>query len=240
MLPPDLNENSALFLDFDGVLVEIAARPDAVEVPAGLPEMLRRLHSALNGAVALISGRHVADLQKFLPDLQAVIAGSHGAEIALGGEIQPAFRIDLDVATIHAAAHDMAKDHAALLIEEKPHGVVMHYRADPGLESFVRSAMSDLQARFPGTKLQPAKMAVELLPQGAGKDGALARLMADPPFAGRIPVYAGDDLTDEPAMVEAISRGGVAIKIGEGDSLAQYRMSGPKDLAAWLDSQFRG
>ena len=84
--------------------------------------------------------------------------------------------------------------------------------------------------------LQPAKMAVELRPEGSGKDGALARLMEMPPFEGRVPVYAGDDLTDEVAMAEAQARGGFGIKIGEGDTQARHRLPDPAALADWLDS----
>lgn len=239
MHPPRLPEHAALFLDFDGVLVDIAARPDATVVPPALPRLLARLYDRQGGALALISGRFVADLRKFLPDFPGLIAGSHGAELARGENVTTAIGGDLDAAAMHEAAYRLAEGHDAILIETKPLGVAMHFRADPSLEEVVKASMQQLTEQFPGTKLQPAKMAIELQPDGVGKGGALALLMDEPPFTGRAPVYAGDDLTDEPAMAEAQSRGGFAIKIGEGESVADYRLAGPAEMAAWLDSAFQ-
>ncbi|MFD1796602.1 trehalose-phosphatase [Paracoccus aurantiacus] len=235
MRPPALPDRAALFLDFDGVLVEIAASPDAIQVPPALQDRLDRLHDRLDGALALVSGRHVADLRRYLPRFAGVIAGSHGAEMAHGDRVDLASGAALDIAAIHAAAHHLAAAHGTILVEEKPLGVAMHYRAEPALAAFVDAAMRELEAQFPGTRLQPAKMAVELQPEDAGKDGALGRLMSAAPFQGRVPVYVGDDLTDEPAMTAAQDRGGFAIKIGEGDSVARYRLADPPALARWLD-----
>lgn len=237
MTPPPLPENAALFLDFDGCLVEIAPRPDAVVVPAGLSARLAGLHERLQGAVALVSGRDVADLRRYLPDFPGAIAGSHGAELSLDGtRIDATHDIPLDAPALHRAARDLAAEYPTVLVEPKPHGVVMHYRADPALRGFVEAAMSRLAQHYPGMALQQAKMAVELRPEGCGKDGALVRLMQMAPFAGRVPVYAGDDVTDEVAIAEAQARGGFGIKIGEGDTQARHRLAGPEALAGWLDS----
>ncbi|WP_347138001.1 trehalose-phosphatase [Paracoccus sp. SSK6] len=234
-LPP-LPANAALFLDFDGCLVEIAPRPDLVAVPAGLPQRLARLHDRLGGAVALVSGRDIADLRSWLPDFPGAVAGSHGAELSLDGQvIQKTHAVDLDVAALHRAAADAVADSPAILVERKPHGVALHYRADPSLRVVVEEVMQQLADAHPEMVLQPAKMAVELRPSGTGKDGALDRLMALPPFAGREPVYAGDDLTDEVAMARAQALGGWGIKIGEGETVARYRLPNPAALARWLD-----
>ncbi|MCZ0960291.1 trehalose-phosphatase [Paracoccus benzoatiresistens] len=234
-LPP-LSANAALFLDFDGCLVEIAPRPDAVVVPPGLPQRLARLHERLGGAVALVSGRDIADLRSWLPDFPGAMAGSHGAELSLDGRlIETTHGVDLDVASLHRAAARAVADSPAILVERKPHGVALHYRADPSLRTVVEEVMQHLADAHPDMVLQPAKMAVELRPAGTGKDGALDRLMAIPPFAGRVPVYAGDDLTDEVAMAHAQARGGHGIKIGEGETVAHYRLSDPAALARWLD-----
>lgn len=236
MNPPDLPAEAALFLDFDGCLVEIADRPDTIRVPPALPDRLARLHARQNGALALVSGRDIADLRRYLPAFPGVIAGSHGAELSLdGASISAVHDTVLDLAALHAAAHQMAAPHPSVLVEPKPHGVVLHYRAEPALRDFVEAAMGRLAAIHPGMVVQPSKMAVELRPEGSGKGGALARLLALDGFAGRLPVYAGDDLTDEPAMAEAQARGGFGIKIGEGDSLARYRLADTWALAAWLD-----
>lgn len=234
--PPALPADAALFLDFDGCLVQISDRPDTITVPPELPGRLRRLHDRQGGALALISGRDVADLRRYLPDFPGAIAGSHGAELSLEGQrVEATHDATLDIAALHRQAQDLAAAHPAVLVEIKPHGVAMHYRADPALRGFVEDAMQRLAAAHPGLTQQPAKMAVELRPEGVGKDGALARLMLLPCFAGRVPVYAGDDLTDEPAMAHAQAQGGFGIKIGEGETIARYRLAGPEALAVWLD-----
>lgn len=238
---PVLTPDTALFLDFDGCLVDIAPRPDAVVIPPGLPERLARLHDALDGAVALISGRDVADLRRHLPDFPGAIAGSHGAELALSGQvIETTHQADLDPDALHRAAADAVADHPAILVERKPHGVALHYRADPSLRPVVEEVMARLADANPDLVLQPAKMAMELRPAGSGKDGALDRLLAMDPFAGRVPVYAGDDLTDEVAMARAQALGGQGIKIGAGETVARHRLPDPAALARWLDDALEG
>ena len=232
-LPPD----AALFLDFDGCLVEIAPRPDAVVVTQALRDRLAALTRRQGGALALISGRDVADLRGHLGGFEGIIAGSHGSELSLSpGRIALLHGAAFDVAALHAAAHDRAGPHPGLLVEEKPHGVALHYRDAPDLRGYVEAVMDDLARAHPQLMLQPAKMALELRPAGVGKDSAMAHLMGLPPFAGRIPVFAGDDTTDEPAMAEAQSRGGFAIKIGDGPTAAAHRLPDPAALAAWLDA----
>ncbi|SIT01521.1 trehalose-phosphatase [Paracoccus saliphilus] len=239
-IPPRLPPDAALFLDFDGCLVDIAPTPDAVVIPDDLPGLLDRMHRRQGGALALISGREVADLRRFLPDFPGGIAGSHGAELALPGQKARAVNAQaLDVAALHARTRDLAARHDGLMVEPKAHGVVLHYRAVPDLAEWAAGAMAELAGDYPMLALQPAKMAFELRPAEAGKDRALARFMDMPGFAGRIPVYAGDDLTDEAGMAEAQSRGGFGIKIGEGQSCAKYRLENPRALRSWLDSACR-
>lgn len=241
LIPPLLPADAALFLDFDGCLVDIAPRPDAVQIPDGLTRRLERLRLRLNGALALVSGRDVADLRSWLPDFSGVIAGSHGAELSVdGGAIQRTHDIDLDVTALHADAARAVADHPAILVEPKPHGVALHYRADPALRGVAETAMRNLADAYAGMILQPAKMAVELRPAGTGKGGAVERLLAAPPFAGRTPVYAGDDLTDEEAMAVAQSHGGFGVKIGAGETLARYRLPDPSAVAHWLDRGLQG
>nr|WP_162623766.1 trehalose-phosphatase [Paracoccus saliphilus] len=235
--PPPLPADAALFLDFDGCLVEIAHRPDAVVVAPALRDRLTRLHRRLDGALALISGRDVADLRGHLVDFPGTVAGSHGSELSHSpDQIEALHQQPFDAPGLHRAARELAAPHPSVLVEEKPHGVAMHYRKDPALQGFVEDAMHALAEQNPHLMLQPAKMALELRPAGVGKDTVLARLMEMPPFAGRMPVFAGDDTTDEPAMAEAQSRGGFAIKIGDGHTAARHRLSDPAALAAWLDA----
>lgn len=236
MNPPPLPADAALFLDFDGCLVDIAPTPDSVIVSDALAARLDRLHDRLDGAVALISGRDAQDLRDRFPAFPGVIAGSHGAEMSLKpGRIDAAHGTPFDLLALHEHARRLAAPHPAILVEEKPHGVALHYRADPSLQPVVEAAMQELAAAYPNLALQPAKMAVELRPAGVRKDDAVMRLMTMPPFAGRLPVYAGDDLTDEPAMAAAQDQGGFAIKVGEGDSVARHRLADPAAVSRWLD-----
>lgn len=236
MLPERITDADALFLDFDGCLVEIAPRPDAVAVPPALPPVLDRLHSHLQGALALISGRAADDLRAFLPGFRGAVAGSHGAELSWPGRpVQSLQAPHFDMAALLDHVWQLAAAHPGLLVEPKPHGVALHYRAAPEQERWVQDEMAALAGDFPMLALQQAKMAVELRPAGAGKDRVLARLMAQPPFAGRRPVFAGDDSTDEPAIIAAQAQGGIGIKVGPGDSAARHRLPDPAAVLRWLE-----
>ena len=228
--------DDALFLDFDGTLVAIAFRPDAIRVPPRLPPLLRRLQDLGGGAVALVSGRGLADLRQFLPDWQGAAVGGHGAEWqgVPPPEAGPGL-LPQELADLHRAAAALARAEG-LLAEVKPHGAVLHYRNRPEAEPLVRAFMSRMAELYPALAVQPAKMAYELRPQGATKDAALARLMGQKPFAGRRPVYLGDDTTDEPALEWVQARGGLAVKVGPGDSVARYRLDGPEAVLDWLQA----
>ena len=236
MQPPVLPDNAALFLDFDGCLVDLAPTPDAVVVPKALPRRLERLYTRQCRAVALISGRNIADLYRFLPAFPGIVAGGHGAELAFPGDQAHAREaVSPDIVKLQARVRELAARHEGLFVEPKPHGVVMHYRAAPELALWVAGAMEAVAADYPALTLQPGKMVVELRPRNASKDRVLSRLMTLPDFEKRRPVYVGDDLTDEAAMAEAQTRGGFGIKIGAGETCASYRLADPQALAGWLD-----
>ncbi|GGH55207.1 trehalose-phosphatase [Frigidibacter albus] len=230
--PPALvPEEDAIFLDFDGTLVDIALRPDAVQVPEGLAEMLMDLHAMCGGALALVSGRAMGELAGFLPRFTGPLIGSHGAESR--GLDLPGASHSVDLAALHARFAEFAAANG-LLAEPKPHGAAIHFRSRPEAEAMARAFASEMISLHPGLTLQPAKMAFELRPEGATKDTAL-RLVADAaPFAGRRPVYLGDDTTDEPALIWAQELGGIGVKVGEGASAARWRLASPDAVRAWL------
>ena len=233
MLPPP--EGAALLLDFDGTLVEIAERPDAVVVPSDVSELLARAMARLSGRVALVSGRTMAELDAFLPGFDGDAIGSHGAEMRMDGARRADLEIDQDVlAALVSEVHDHAARHPALHVEEKRTGVVLHYRQAPAREEACRAFIEDAVSRAPGFKLQPAKMALEVKPEGAGKDTALEVLLDRDGWRDAVPVYAGDDFTDEPALDLAQRRGGVAVKIGDAASVARHRLPDPTALRALL------
>ncbi|WP_164738125.1 trehalose-phosphatase [Frigidibacter oleivorans] len=232
--PPGLDpRGDAIFLDFDGTLVEIAPTPDAVEIPQGMADLLNRLHDASEGALALVSGRAIADLAGFLPGYRGPIIGSHGAEARGLPTLAAADGAAQDLAPLHARFADFAAPRG-LLAEPKPHGAAIHFRGNPEAEDEARAFVEEVLADWPDLKIQPAKMAFELKPKSASKDIALRRIADEPPFAGRRPVYAGDDATDEPAIGWAQQAGGLGVKIGDGASQARHRLAGPAEVLVWL------
>ncbi len=228
--PPALElARDALFVDFDGTLVEIAPTPDAIVVPDGLSAMLAQLHASAEGAVAVVSGRMLADLERFLDGFPGVLIGSHGAE----RRGAPALPLPEGLRELQAEVRRIAEAEG-LLAEIKSRGAALHFRAAPEREALARGFAEALAAAFPAFVLQPAKMAFELKPKGAAKDVALAEAMRAPPFAGRRPVYLGDDATDEPALAWVAGKGGVAVKVGEGESTAPHRLESPGAVLDWL------
>ncbi len=238
MHPPEASlQTHAICLDFDGTLVEIAPEPDAITLPAGLPALLEHLHTATSGATALISGRNVANLRRHLPSFPGTIIGSHGAERSDGPDARIAHP-DLPDAT--SLIREIKAQAAGLRVEEKPHGAVLHFRADRGRANEAKAIMEKIAASHPGFALHPSKMAWELHPEGISKDRALKTLLQAPPFEGRTPVFAGDDTTDEPALALTAQLGGIAIRVGGGKSAAPFHLPGPADMLHWLETLTKG
>ena len=235
--PPVSDRPIALFLDFDGTLVDIAPRPDEVVVSEALRALLESLCVALDGALAVVSGRQLKDLLQYLAPLTVPAAGSHGLEYQLPGGQHLSTR---DVHLPDAAWQDLealVASHPALLLEHKGHGAAVHFRQAPELGDMVASRLQVLRDRHaPDFMLQAGKMVWELRPQGVSKGSAIERFMQVPPFAGRLPVFVGDDVTDEDGFRAAIELGGWAIYVGEAADTTAARMALP-DVAAvrrWL------
>lgn len=211
----------ALFLDLDGTLLDIAASPTAVRVPAGLPDALSRLRERLNGALAVISGRTVAEVEALLPGLGLAIAGEHGAAIRRGDRL-PLERPSLpDVPPEwEKAARGLAAAHPGVLFERKPHGFVLHYRQAPAVGPFLFDSLTALVAASDRFELSRAAMAWEVRPRGVDKAMAVRALLDQAPFAGRLPVFIGDDVTDEDGIRAAREAGGFGFKVDQtfGDS----------------------
>ncbi|HEX5737667.1 MAG TPA: trehalose-phosphatase [Hydrogenophaga sp.] len=234
--PPDLlTVRSALFLDFDGTLAELAPRPDAVVIPNELLSLLERLHVQLGGAVALITGRAQADIEPLIAPLQLPAAYEHGAvRRAEWGMVSLAPDQVPDLGPALAAAHALAARHQGLLVEHKHTAMALHFRLAPELETECVDAMLDAVQHNPGLQLLRGKAVVEVKSASVNKGHAIQAFMAEAPFKGRLPVFAGDDVTDE-AGFEVVQRlGGAGIKVGVGHSCALHRIADPQALRAWL------
>ncbi len=232
---PRITPETALFLDFDGTLVSLAAQPELVEVPQGLAGTLAELHRRLNGALALVSGRRLSDLDTFLAPLLLPVAGEHGAQRRTADGLMVSAP-PADLAQVLQAAEGLVARHPALKLERKNLALSLHYRQAPELEDLCLQVMREALERSQGIELMHGKCVIDLKPEGFSKGTAIAFFMSEAPFAGRVPVFAGDDVTDE-AGFEAVQRiGGHAIKVGPGPSLAQHRCASVSQLAAWLQS----
>ena len=230
----------AVFLDFDGVIADIAPTPDSVHVPDGRAETIADLREATGGALALVSGREVHDIRRVFPRYDGAASGGHGAETQWpDGTVERREMDEGAVEAIQAELRAIADTREALLYEPKRLGGVVHYRADPSLEADVRAAVSKLLEGRDDLELQPAKMAFEVKPAGFSKGSVIEGFMARAPFRGRTPFFAGDDVTDEAAFRVVNAMGGVSVKVGEGDTAARKRVEGPDMLFAWLRERLR-
>lgn len=236
---PPAASGLALFLDFDGTLVGFAERPDGIQVPSGLTPLLRQLAEALDGALALVSGRTLAEIDHFtgLPGLAA--AGSHGAELrtADGGMLaEPAD--DPQLPALLAAAQARAATLPGVLVEAKRDGLALHWRRAPEHADAAMQLAEALAAEAgTGYRLQPGNRVIELRRGGTDKGQALLRMMAAAPFAGREPWMVGDDLTDEDAFRAAIACGGQAVIVGpRRPTAAGHALADPAAVHAWLAS----
>jgi trehalose 6-phosphate phosphatase len=225
-LPPF--HRAALLLDMDGTLIDLAPAPDAVTVPSGLPDTLIALRKALGGALAIVTGRPIETVDRLFGDAPGAVAGEHGGAIrhAAGAAIE---RVDLPSPSAHwlAAAETLVQSHPGALLERKARGFALHYRAAPEARDVFHSALTALLATAPGFELHPAHMLWEVRPLGADKGRAVAALMQRPPFAGRLPIFIGDDVTDEDGMREARKRGGAGYRVD-----AVFR--DPDGVRSWL------
>ena len=216
----------ALFLDFDGTVVDIAPRPDAVHVPEPLIGHLRWLHEYLGGAVALISGRPIEQIDAFLKPLALPAAGVHGAE-RRGADGKVVLLSTHPLEVVEAAALALVRQDSRLRVETKRGSVALHYRQAPERESECIAAMQRAVEDSPGLTLLRGKMVVEAKPGGASKGAAIEAFMAEPPFAGRTPVFVGDDITDEVGFATVQRMKGLGVKVGDGATVAWQRIGSP-------------
>ena len=237
--------SAALFLDFDGTLVPIAPRPQDVRVPAWVLPVLEALAGPghLHGALAIVSGRPIEQLDSFLFPLRLAAAGAHGAEWrGASGRIERQ-RGDPPQGVVSCACA-LAASHAGLILESKPSGLALHFRARPELESACRDALVAALAAVPGANATWEWMhghcVFELKQRAVSKGLAVRALLAQAPFAGRLPVFVGDDMTDEDGIQAVQAAGGFGVRVGRGATQAHYRLADTDAVGAWLGAALAG
>lgn len=224
----------ALFLDFDGTLVELAPGPDAIDPPDRLGQRLAALADRLEGRCALVSGRSIADIEKHIGPLRVAGAGSHGSDMRLGngkaiGEGAQSLPSEIEKRLRSFAAEN------ALDYEAKPHGGALHYRSNPAAGPDAHAFAESLAQRH-GWTAQGGKCVVEIVSPDASKGAAVRAFMQEAPFAGARPFFVGDDLTDEAGFAACEDLGGAGIIVGEREgTCAQYRLEDVKSVHEWLD-----
>lgn len=234
---PQAPDSWAFFLDIDGTLFELAERPDAMPADPAVVRLLAGLRAATGGALALISGRAVADIDMIFAPLRLPAAGLHGIERrdALGrARIHALAETPLRRESARLAA--FAARHAGVIFEDKGLSLALHFRQAPHLE---RSAI-DIAAKVAaelgdGFELQSGKMVIEIKPGGRDKGVAIEEFLREPPFRARTPVFVGDDLTDEYGFRMVNLLGGHSIKVGSGDTVARWRLASAAAVRQWLE-----
>ena len=232
--PADLLRGGALFLDFDGTLVDLAPTPDGVAVDDQLRALLAKLAGRLEGRIAIVSGRSIDDIQRMFGVTDFAISGSHGAEVrwpdGRGSAPQPPEWL----AEARERMEALARGREGVIVETKPFGAALHYRLSPDAEEACRTLCLALAAK-PDVQLQRGKMMFEVRVAGCDKGSAVRGMMNDPALAGARPVFIGDDVTDEDAFEAVAALGGAGILVGpERPTAAHYRLDSVAATRAWL------
>ncbi|MEX0387313.1 trehalose-phosphatase [Spiribacter onubensis] len=227
----------ALFLDFDGTLVEIAEHPDAVTVPDALPGLLTALVERLSGAVAIVSGRDLAGLDALLDGALPAMAGIHGLERRDGqGRLYRPVDHSERFSEVRAALRHFVETHPGTSMEDKGNALTLHYRGAPAVAEEAAAVMHrHCEALGDEFRVQPGKRVLELRPSSHHKGTVVQAFMAEPPFRGRTPVFIGDDVTDEDAFRAVNDLGGHSIRVGtDRPTAAQYEIESVNEALQWL------
>jgi len=228
-------ERTAIFLDFDGTLVEIAEHPDLVQLSRDTRNAVAQIYSALGGALAVITGRDIADIDRFLKPLHLPVAGVHGLRRrSTDGLVYGPLVDGRAIAVLNDRLQPFVSGSSGLLLERKAGSVALHYRARPDLERGCVEAMDDAIHGVEGIHLIRGKMVIEAKADTSDKGGAIRDFLSEPPFAGRMPFFAGDDATCGDAFAVVNSRQGISVKVGPSQTLARYRANSTPEFLDWL------
>ncbi len=234
--PPPASARWAYFLDLDGTLIDLAETPAAVVVEGAVRELIRNLYRNCGGAVAVVSGRMIADLQQLIDLPQLPMSGLHGLERRdIAGRVSTHAPEPTAKWQIMQALAPILARHSGLLLEDKGLTLALHYRSAPKLAAYAHRIMRDLlRSQGQGLELQRGKCVVEIKPAGIDKGSAVADYLIEEPFRQRRPVFIGDDLNDEHGFAEVNKREGISVKVGAGASCARFRLPDVAAVRQWL------
>jgi trehalose 6-phosphate phosphatase len=233
--PPSLARDNALFLDIDGTLADLVDDPAAVRIDDQLVSLLPALSARLGGALALVTGRSIRDVDRLLPGPKLPVAGQHGSERrSAGGAIHLHSPSTTALARLRELLSGLAARHPALRLDDKGLTIALHYRRAPALASYLHRTLRRSLAGADGFVMQSGKMLVEVRPDARDKGSAIRDFMNEPPFAGRLPVFVGDDRTDEHGFAFVTAQGGLSIKVGPGRTCARFRLRDVAAVRRWL------
>jgi trehalose 6-phosphate phosphatase len=232
---PESLDGTALFLDVDGTLLELRETPEDVVAPQVVVRLLEHLRSRLDGALALVSGRTIADLDRIFHPLRLPAAGIHGAQLRIDNTTSTLAIDRATLATALIAMRRFAHAHPGTHVEDKGAALALHTRRAPEFTAPAFELTAELADETSGEyRAVAGKRVAELRPANAHKGMAIEAFMADPPFAGRTPIVVGDDLTDADAFYTALAMGGIAIAVGAKAPAAAFRISDPFECRQWL------
>jgi trehalose 6-phosphate phosphatase len=226
----------AMFLDVDGTLIGFHDDPQAVAIPASLLALLHQLHAALDGALALVSGRGLDDLNRLFDQPRWAMAGLHGLELRRADRSFRRLTVSAqEQQRMHNAAAALTARFPGVHCEDKQIAVALHCRRAPEQFELLHQAAAALIDQLPGYELQPGNLVIEFKPSGMDKGRAVTELLGSAPFDARVPVYLGDDLTDEHAFDSVRKKNGIGVLIGTPRAThAAFSLPGPAAAEAWL------
>lgn len=236
---PEQSVHYAYFFDLDGTLAELKPHPDQVVIPPTILQMLHHLAERNAGALALISGRSMVELDALAYPWRFPLAGVHGAERRdINGKMHIVHLPSAIERDISVQLHTALAKLPGTEMETKGMAFALHYRQAPEHEAALQALALRITQTWPQLALQQGKCVVEIKPKGTNKGEAIAAFMREAPFAGRVPVFLGDDLTDETGFRVVNEAGGISVKVGEGETQAQWRLAGVPDVWRWLESVY--
>ncbi len=237
LAPP--SSDLAFFFDLDGTLVELTAVPAGVAADATLRQLITALAAGADGAVAIITGRPISDIDRLFPDVRLPVAGQHGSERRNAfGQLFRHASASHGLELARRTLQGVVARHPSLLLEDKGLSIALHYRQAPQLAGFAHRTMRGIQRTIGDAFcVQSGKRVVELKPAGRDKGMAILEFMAEIPFHGRVPVFIGDDVTDEHGFTVVNAMDGISIKVGRGKSSAIRQVPNVHAVRRWLTEQ---